>query len=265
MNQEKFEEAYIRSNAQLALVVEGRFGDALKRAGKAVGKAAVGAATGKTARKVVKSVGRGVEATIGSAGRVIGAGAKAASDQVDKKISTTARKVYDKAKENAPVVGKVGSALAPTAKAAGDQADKEVGKFGEFAKKKISSAYKGAKEKVKEVLKKGADVAREKVGLDPVKEAYIRSNAQLAFLIAELTRVTALPRGGDAPGNVAQVSKMGKGGRPEITKKIEDPEKAERVLRAAQERAADGRTFGTGPGGRRTSFVIVPSRSPSNK
>ncbi len=181
MNQEKFEEAYIRSNAQLALVVEGRFGDALKRAGKG----AVGAVTGRTARNVVKSVGRGTEATIASAGRVVGAGAKAGSDQVDKKISKTARKVYDKAKEKAPVVGKVGSALAPTVKAASDQADKEADRFKTFAKKKISSAYKGAKEKVKGVLKKGADVAREKVGLDPVKEAYIRANAQLAFVIAE--------------------------------------------------------------------------------
>jgi hypothetical protein len=146
MNQENFEAAYIRSNAQMALVVEGMFGDALKKAGKVVGKAAVGAATGRTARDVVKSVGRGTEATAGSAGRVIGATVKGE---------------------------------------AGKQIRKEADRFKTFAKKKISSAYTGAKRKAIGGLRKVADVAREKAGLDPVREAYIRANAQIAFTIAE--------------------------------------------------------------------------------
>ena len=87
------------------------------------------------------------------------------------------------------------------------------------------------------------------------EEAYIRSNAQLAFVIAETMNTMVVAR----PGGATDVKRLDpKTGKTRKRRTITDPKRAERIRRAAERRG--GREFGRKPSGEEFSFVHVPKR-----
>ena len=94
-------------------------------------------------------------------------------------------------------------------------------------------------------------------GLDTLVEAYIRSNAQLAFVIAEALKTMVVAR----PGGGTDVKKLDpKTGKTTKIRTITDRTKAANIRRAAEKRVKGERTFGRKPNGEEFSFVHVPKR-----
>lgn len=89
------------------------------------------------------------------------------------------------------------------------------------------------------------------------EEAYIRSNAQLAFVIAEALKTMVVARS-DGGTDVKKLDP--KTGKTTKTRTITDPKRAANIRRAAEKRVKGERTFGRKPNGEEFSFVHVPER-----
>ena len=94
------------------------------------------------------------------------------------------------------------------------------------------------------------------------EEAYIRSNAQLAFVISERTRVSILPGGESGTGKPAtQITRFDSRGNARLKRTITDPKRAERIRRATERRVKGERTFGRKPNGEEFGVVFAPKRN----